>query len=176
VSPHEVTLLEKLYGLLQLDPQLVYTDLNERTLPPQIKTGRVRSVQSGSDTTRGFALDANKIAALQRESASVSSLLADVFVDDDPLVQPHPVEAPEGDTPNTVIGLDAGHSEFLRLLISRPEWSRQELASAAADMKMMLDGSLERINEAAFDAFGVSITDGDDPIEVNQKTVEMVLA
>lgn len=176
VSPHEITLLEKLYGLLQLDPQLVYADLNERTLRSQIKTTGARSTQSGAVPARGFALDANKIAALQKESASVSSLLADVFADDESVVQPSPVEAPERDTPNTVIGLDAGHSEFLRLLISRPEWSRQELATAAVEMKMMLDGALERINEAAFDAVGVSITDGDDPIEVNQQTVEMVFA
>jgi tellurite resistance protein len=176
VSPHEITLLQKLYGLLQLDPQLVYADLNERTLPSQIKSGRARPAQSGSPSARGFALNADKIAALQRESASVSSLLADVFTDDEPVVQPSPVEAPEGDVQDTLIGLDAGHSEFLRLLISRPEWSRQELAGVAVEMKMMLDGALERINEAAFDAVGVSITDGDDPIEVNQKTVEMVFA
>ncbi|MNG25604.1 hypothetical protein D3C84_1104850 [compost metagenome] len=71
-----------------------------------------------------------------------------------------------------VAGLDLEHSAFLRLLVSRPEWSRSELESAASDMELMLDGALEQINDMAFDRFDMPITEGDDPIEINTDILE----
>jgi hypothetical protein len=36
----------------------------------------------------------------------------------------------------------------------------------------MLDGALERINDAAFDLVGEPITEGDDPVYVQQNILE----
>ena len=52
--------------------------------------------------------------------------------------------------------------------MSRSTWSREELLLSAAGMQIMLDGTLERINEAAFDGFGDFLVEGDDPIYVQQ--------
>ena len=51
-----------------------------------------------------------------------------------------------------------------------------ELADIAADMELMLDGALERVNEAALDAYDNRIADGDDPIEIAQDLMENVSA
>jgi hypothetical protein len=61
---------------------------------------------------------------------------------------------------------------LLRLLLSRPEWTRAELEDAAADLDLMLDGAMEQINEAAFEAFDESLFEGEDPISVNTKLLE----
>ena len=42
----------------------------------------------------------------------------------------------------------------------------------AAQSQIMLDGALERINEAAFDLVGEPITEGDDPVCVQQNILE----
>jgi hypothetical protein len=39
-------------------------------------------------------------------------------------------------------------------------------------MQIMLDGTLERINEAALDRFGDALVEGDDPICVQQTVLE----
>ena len=120
-----------------------------------------------------------RIAALQKDTEAVSALLSGIFKEESP---PEPVFAepePEGDvepTPPGLIGLDEAHSALARLLLSRPEWTKDELGDAAADLDLMLDGALEQINEAAFDAFDEPLFEGEDPISVNTKLLEKIEA
>jgi hypothetical protein len=74
------------------------------------------------------------------------------------------------------LGLDPEHSVFLRLVMTRESWSRQELAEAAADMELMLDGAIERINEAAFEHLDAALLEGDDPVEVVRDVMDKVSA
>ncbi|MNS23458.1 hypothetical protein D3C72_552720 [compost metagenome] len=123
---------------------------------------------------QAFVLDHDRIAELQRETAEVSALLAQVFTDDQVEETEPFVEATESmsETSADVAGLDLEHSAFLRLLISRPQWSRSELETVASDMELMLDGALEQINDMAFERFDMPITEGDDPIEINSDILE----
>jgi uncharacterized tellurite resistance protein B-like protein len=182
VSPSEVKLLERVYKALQLDSQLLYGDLHgaasgasiasvkPATSYPQSEPG----AQVSANAKQGFVLDHDRIAQLQRETAEVSALLAQVFTDDQIEEAEQPVEntesAPESSA--DVAGLDLEHSAFLRLLISRPEWSRSELEAAASDMELMLDGALEQINDMAFERFDMPVTEGDDPVEINTDILE----
>ncbi|PRE09097.1 TerB N-terminal domain-containing protein [Burkholderia multivorans] len=187
VSPEEVKLLEKIYRLLEIEPRELYGDLhrNTRVAGP----GESSRDDTGSPKMRnagvGIPLDSARIAALQKETARVSAMLADVFVEEQPAVQPpsipsEPAEAEErgeGAQPvGSVIGLDETHSMFLRTLVSRASWSRVELSSVAADLDLMLDGAIEQINEAALDHWNEPITDGDDPVEVNRELAQRLEA
>ena len=62
------------------------------------------------------------------------------------------------------------------MLLSRPEWSREELLDVAADLDLMLDGALERINEAAFDTHDMAFLEGEDPVTVNSEILEKIEA
>lgn len=90
-----------------------------------------------------------------------------------PLPEPEPADACAGESP---LSLDEAHGALLRLMLSRPSWSRSELEDAAADLDLMLDGALETINEAAFDAFDAPLCEGDDPVEVNLELIEKIEA
>ena len=182
VSPAEVKLLERVYKALQLDSQLLYSDLHgaasgasitpvkPATSSPPSETG----AQSAVVAKQGFVLDHERIAELQRETAEVSALLAKVFPDEQVEEPEQSVEAVELATVTSadVAGLDLEHSAFLRLLVSRAEWSRSELEAAASDMELMLDGALEQINDMAFERFDMPVTEGDDPIEINTDILE----
>ncbi|MBY4766727.1 tellurite resistance TerB family protein [Burkholderia ambifaria] len=187
VSPGEVKLLEKIYRLLEIDSQQLYSDLHQNTrVEGQGGVGgRKPASPSTGNVSVGVALDAARIAALQKETARVSAMLADVFVEEQPAVQPPVVqpevveaeEREEGTRPvGNVIGLDEAHSMFLRTLVSRASWSRAELSSVALDLDLMLDGAIEQVNEAALDHWDESITDGDDPVEVNQELAQRLEA
>ena len=126
----------------------------------------------------GIALDMARIEALQRETAQVSALLSKVFADETtPSIEA--IEEEEETQPVAdacLLGLDAEHSIFLRLLLTRSSWPRQDLADAAADMELMLDGALERINEASFVQFDEALIEGDDPIEISREVLEKIAA
>jgi len=177
VSPSEVKLLERVYKALHLDSQLLYSDLHGAASgasitpvkPTTSSTQTEPGTQSDAIAKQGFVLDHERIAELQRETAEVSALLAQVFTDDQVEEPEQTGEAVESATETSadVAGLDLEHSAFLRLLISRAEWSRSELEAAANDMELMLDGALEQINDMAFERFDMPVTEGDDPIEIN---------
>ncbi|URM26384.1 TerB N-terminal domain-containing protein [Pseudomonas frederiksbergensis] len=182
VSTSEVKLLERVYKALQLDSQLLYSDLHgaasgariASAIPPANTIQSEPGVPLPVNAKQGFVLDHERIAELQRETAEVSALLAQVFTDDQVEESGQLVEDAESTSASSadVAGLDLEHSAFLRLLVSRPEWSRSELESAASDMELMLDGALEQINDMAFDRFDMPITEGDDPIEINKDILE----
>lgn len=175
VVPVEVKLLEKTYKALGFETQAAYDDLHSvaagSSIPVESRTG---PAIASPRPDRGFTLDAARIQALQKETEQVSALLATVFVEEATVI----IEEAEEQEEVTLVeeagqlGLDPEHTAFLRLLISRPVWSRQELADAAADMELMLDGTLERINEASLDVLKQPLIEGDDPIEVSREALE----
>ncbi len=81
----------------------------------------------------------------------------------------------EPDADDNLLGLDNVHTNLIKLLCSRVQWSRLELEEIAADGDMMLDGALEHINEAAYDSFDAPFTEGDDPIDINQDILKELL-
>ena len=46
-------------------------------------------------------------------------------------------------------------------------WTREELEKLAAVHSLMLDGTLESINDASLDHFGDLFFEGDDPVIIN---------
>lgn len=188
VSPVEIKMLEKVYKALGVDPQKVFSDVHavaaaapggKRAIPaPGV------ALPDQKLASPGFQLDAARVAALQQDTDKVSVLLANIFTEEateaaapqqNPVMTPEPEEE-EAEAPYGLKGLDGAHTSFVNQLISRPEWTREELLDLASDLDLMLDGALERINEAAFDAHDGPLTEGDDPITINRDILEKVPA
>jgi tellurite resistance protein len=175
VSPDEVKMLEKVYKALGVEPKQVFSDVHAAA------AGVSQSASPKMETAGGFKLDPARIAALQQDSAKVSALLANIFKEEDaPADMVHESEAatePEvEEASNAILALDEPHTTLARMLLSRPQWSRAELLDVTADLDLMLDGALERINEAAFDTHDMPFTEGEDPVEVNADILEKLEA
>ncbi|GBH28648.1 hypothetical protein BvRS1_56970 [Burkholderia vietnamiensis] len=181
VSPAEVKLLEKLYQTLGLDPQRLYSDIHGNGVAgtpnsPGISSNTNR-VESGSPPA--FMLNTARIEALQKETAKVSAMLSDVFAGEESVVEAVPetsVASKATSASSGLLGLDDAHSTLLRLLLTRPKWTRAELADATFDLDMMLDGAIEQVNEAALDHWDEPLIDGDDPLEINQDLAQRLAA
>jgi uncharacterized tellurite resistance protein B-like protein len=180
VSPEEVETLGKLYRLLGLDPADVYSDVHQAATDPV-------TVQSAASAASGFALprlqqkarpagiqlDPAMVEAKLRETAAVSALLASVFVEES---SPPPAAVQRAvDLRESIGGLDLATSVFLRYLSKKPAWSREELEIAAAERSLLLDGCIEAINEAAFDACEQPALEGDNPVEINVAVLSALL-
>lgn len=179
VSTAEIKILEKAYKALGLDAKKVFSDIHAvaaESFPTMTDAG----AKIGQN---GFKLDPARIATLQHDTAKVSALLAIIFTEEETMpatppdsdleleAGPEQAEAPVG-----LLGLDEPHSTLARMLLSRPQWSREELLDVAADLDLMLDGALERINDASFDMHNIPFTEGDDPIDVNAEVREKIEA
>jgi uncharacterized tellurite resistance protein B-like protein len=181
VTPAEVKLLEKIYKVLGLEAQAVYSDLHLTSTTAldssSVQASKIAEApQQAAKPANGFSLDLARIEALQRETAEVSALLSSVFTGDTPISEEQKEERDEASSiiePGP-LGLDPEHSVFLRLIMTRASWSRQDLSDAAADMELMLDGAIERINDAAFEHFDAPLLEGNDPIEVSRDVTEKV--
>nr|WP_229256928.1 tellurite resistance TerB C-terminal domain-containing protein [Duganella lactea] len=168
--PEEVKLLEKIYLQLGLERTSVYSDIHAGH--DGAKTLAQSTSASTGGTTPGFNLDQSKIAALKESSDKIAQRLADIFVEE-PAPSPVVAEVPaEPMQSNNILGLDENHSAFARMLMSRPIWERAELLDVAQDLNIMLDGALEKLNEASLDELDTTFTEGDDPIEINAELIE----
>lgn len=123
----------------------------------------------------GFKLDAKRLAQLHADDKRVTALLSNIFQEEEVLPTPPTIAEVEIKSATTrLIGLDESHSAFARMLLSRPQWSRVQLLDVAADLNLMLDGALEQINEASYDAHDVPFTEGDDDLKINMELLEMI--
>jgi tellurite resistance protein len=173
VSPEEIKLLEKLYKSLGIESTRVFSDVHSAAADPQA-AGAAPAAASTAAT--GFTLDANRIAALQKDTEAVNALLSNIFQEEPPMPAVAEVDA-ELDRPAAgLLGLDEQHSAFARLLLTRVQWGRDELDDAAADLDLMIDGALETLNEAAFDKHDIPFVDGDNPVIVNPELLEKLEA
>ncbi|GJJ02092.1 hypothetical protein RugamoR64_26300 [Duganella rhizosphaerae] len=168
--PEEVKLLEKIYLQLGLERTTAYSDIHSA------HAGALSQSQpsnlSGERVATGFALDPLKIAALKESSDKIAQRLADIFVEETAPVSTVQEAPAEPQHSNTILGLDDAHSAFARLLMSRLTWDRAELLDAAQDLNIMLDGALEKLNEASLDELDTTFTEGDDPVEINAELIE----
>lgn len=185
VTPAEVKALEKVYKVLGVDTKKVFSDVHAVAAVGAVGTRQQPKPQApatpAAPATLGFTLDAERIAALQRDSDKVSALLSNIFREEEAIDAKPEFEdsKPPEDTslkPEGLLGLDEAHTAFARLLLTRQSWTRAELLDAAADLELMLDGALEQLNEAAFDKFDMAFTEGDDPVEVNHEVLEQIAA
>jgi uncharacterized tellurite resistance protein B-like protein len=175
ISSDEVEVLRKLFTALGLEEALLYKELHALTTahsgPVTVRPAQPGDPEYALPTApeqRGVLLDHDLIQAKLAETLVVSALLAEIFAEDEPA--PPPTQAP------TPLGLDETHFEFLRRLGARTEWSKDEIQSLAAELRLLADGALELVNEAAFESVGAPLWQGEDPIYVDAEVFEQLLA
>jgi uncharacterized tellurite resistance protein B-like protein len=188
VSPQEITMLIKVYKMLDLSESDVYSAVHSYGITD---LGPVPVSDSATETTRWslpeaptatdtkrLVLDQNKIEARIAETAAVRDMLAGIFAEDEPETPLHstPSQSPAIPDADTVLGLDAAHSSLLAELISAPEWSRADLEAVAERHGIVLiDPAIDRINDAALEGCGEPLLEGDDPFELNTYAVQELL-
>ncbi|RAY10650.1 hypothetical protein DPM19_34400 [Actinomadura craniellae] len=178
IDPAEVKALRRIAKLLGLTPEAVDERLRAATAatPPATEPVVVRPAEPepghpippppdepAAEQPQGIKLDESVLAARIAEAAEVAALLGSVFGDDEPAAPqlPPPPEV------KPVAGLDAAHSRLLRALSEHPTLPRSAWEDLAATHRVLPDGALDRLNEAAYDVAGEPVIEGEDPLEIN---------
>ncbi len=145
VSPDEIKMLEKIYKALGVEPKKVFGDIH--TAATSESKTEIIEHSAPKVENAGFKLDTARIAELQKDTEKVSALLSSIFREEEVLA---PVlieekiitENEESSSVPSLLGLDESHSSLARLLLSRPEWTREELWMLPQTFDLMLDGCL----------------------------------
>jgi uncharacterized tellurite resistance protein B-like protein len=191
IGPGEISVLEKIFKLLGLEPSSVYSAIHVLEVEGAANTGpvQVRSAKPGRSgepiprrptmPREGMRLDQNLIEAKLAESAAVSTLLSTIFIEG-PTESSTLASSDKGVTADENVerlpGLDGQHSAFVRSLASRSTWSRPEVEALAAEAGLLTDGALDTINEAAIRRCDDLLCEGDAEISVNTEALEGLLS
>jgi len=166
ISPSEVRFLEGLYKALGRPQDEVYarlhvgaTTYHQRPQP----TNLTRSTVANSDATNATAIDDEKLARLQVETRSVSSLLASIFSEDmEPELQ-H--ETAPMSTKSQLAGLDQAHALLLLSLTDTP-MSADAFEALCRANKLLPAGAIETINDWSLDTLGDIAVENDEMVVV----------
>lgn len=120
-------------------------------------------------------LDKASINAKRAETVAVSALLKGIFSED--VRAPSKPAVSESTTKEaSIAGLDAETFIFMQVLATKNVWARVELVKLADHHSLLLDGTLDSINDASYDHFGGPFFEGDDPIEINSEFAKEIAA
>ena len=108
--------------------------------------------------------------ALQAETERVALMLGNIFQsqDADANAVDHDADKETPVAEKSLWGLPSNYEELARVLLSRVQWTRAELQELAKDRDLMLEGTLEKINEACVDATGAPLLEGEDPLKLTE--------
>ncbi|HEX2223762.1 MAG TPA: TerB N-terminal domain-containing protein [Thermoanaerobaculia bacterium] len=187
LAPDEVKVLSKMYPLLGLDPQTVYSDMHQLMSAQRAPAEEPVPVRP-AELPQGFAiprpsqaasqaveLDLDKVRAKLAETERVSRLLGEIFVDEETVAPaPPPAQAPGADD-YTIAGLDSPHSALLLHLAGSATWERAQVERLADALGLLPDGALEVINETAFTVCGAPLLEGDELIEIDKEVLQEML-
>ncbi len=178
VNPDEVKSLTKIYKTLGLNAGLVHQHIHDVRSAGDggpvtvVAADKVKTYKIPLERPAGVELDRDKIAAMQKESLEVSRIIGEIFEDEDEHVVQQPV--PQEESADTIRGLDKKHSQLLVRLGRQSSWARSDYETLVEDIGLFPDGALEILNETAYDVCDESLTDGEDPIVINQEVYREV--
>ena len=175
IDPEEIKAIERLYKVMALTTDGVYSDLHALTARDELVTVRPAGEQDQDfvippppEHDTKVVLDAERVASVMANTARVSSVLGDIFRDDEP--EDEREETLE-DTGSVFSGLDAQHAAFLGELLTRSHWEEAEFATLAGQFRLMQAGALETVNEWSFERFGDTLIEEHEGYEINTDVI-----
>jgi hypothetical protein len=128
--------------------------------PENVEAGEVIPTQEPEPVHHAYKLDRSLIDILMRETAQVQSILAEAMGDEQvevsaesvPELPPEPARADP-----RFEGIDKRYAPILAILCGRTTWDRSEFDDLIRRHSLMTSGTIDKINEWAYERF-------DDPI------------
>ena len=178
VDPEEIRAIERLYKVMDLTREGVFSDLHALAAPDEPVSVRPAAEQNrdfavppppGPDTK--MVLDTERVASVMANTARVASVLGDIFGEDE--TKDEREETLEG-TGGGFSGLDSQHAAFLGEMLTRTHWDKVDFAALAGQFRLMQEGALETVNEWSFERFGDVLIEEHEGYEINLVVMEQL--
>lgn len=168
VQSEEVAGIEKLYKALGMDSGLAYSDLHAGEIsdgPTPVRAGRSGAPGEAipdDPAPRPQTLDSARIAAIRSDTERVSSVLGEIFAEDEDTDDVQPAE-----TDDALDGLDTTHAALVRRLVTDAHWSEEAFEALCKTYGLMPAGALEAVNEWSFEIYDEPLLDEYDGYDVS---------
>lgn len=189
IDPGEIKTLKKIYKLLKLDEETIYSDIHSiqsggATEPVTVQKASSdhaeypipERVFSAPETgNRTLVLDQNVIEIRRQDTQRIHILLSDIFSQEEEhgATQSQASDISTGKV-QTVFGLDELHGRLVRELATRNYWSREDFEQLCDNYGLMPDGAMETINIATYNLFDNPFIEEDDGLEINPDIVKEI--
>ena len=183
IEPSEIKQLEKLYTSLGLDKSMVITDIHHlsssKVMPSTVKQPRkesstVKGMDVTVNTTTAFKLDRDLLKVFEEETEGAKSLLESVFIDEQGIDETEEESSSIIVTENISTGLDTKHRALYEKLISKEEWSMEEVKKLCSELKLMAGGAFEVINDWAFEHVDAPLIDEGSTVYIDLELAEEI--
>ncbi|CCQ74218.1 Conserved protein of unknown function [Magnetospira sp. QH-2] len=187
IDPGEVKLLEKVYALMEVEKNQLYTDLHALEGGGQDRPVSVKAAEPTKDymipaqpapqrqVDGPVVLDMSRIEQIRQDTHQVSQILSEVFAEPEAAVEDVPeidtqaeMESEEG----AFVGLDADHTALLEELMARTHWPREDYERLCTEFGLMAEGAIETINDWAFDAHDDAAIEDGETLEINRELLQ----
>ncbi|MBB1455704.1 TerB N-terminal domain-containing protein [Pseudoalteromonas sp. SG43-5] len=163
VDNKEVKQIEKLYTNLGLNKESVTSDIHQLTTSSH-------QLAPKSQNSSEFSLDETILALHESQTTEAKNMLEKIFTSDED--ESDYIEVSE--LTNEVEGLDQAHSQLFEKLCAKAQWGREEVAQMCSELKLMVDGAIETINDWSFDLVDAPVIDDDGDIYIDEEIVEEI--
>lgn len=164
ISVAKVKEMERLAAMFGVVPTTLYSQLHEGLEPVSLvppKDGESYRIVGPKPKPKPVKVDMEAVKSKMRDTAEVSSLLASIFIEEDSSVTatPEPAQVTE---------------RLLQLLgaLSSGDVERATFDELASQFGLMPNAAIEALNEQAFEVCGAPLLEGDDPLFVDEWTLE----
>ena len=171
IDPGEINAIEKLYKAIGLPTDDIYSSLHAHTArsePVTVRTADTRApefaIPEPTQRKGTLVLDAERVASLKADTARVSSVLGNIFGDDE---EDEEIEEQREVTGGLFPGLDARLSAFLDELVTQQHWEEADFKTLAGRFRLMQAGALESLNEWSFERFGDALIEEYEGYDLN---------
>ncbi|WP_395792472.1 TerB N-terminal domain-containing protein [Aquimonas sp.] len=172
VDPAEVRALEKLYKSLQIPADSLHADLH--AVLSGASPDRSRMLPATPGQLSGIRISEESLARKLEETVRVQAMLHEIFAEEESAPAASPdmssVTLPEPSSLPTLEGLASVAAGALQALLAtqRNQWDRATWDLLCEQHGVLPEGTLEAINEWAFERAGEALLEGDDPLELNE--------
>ena len=180
VDPDEIKTLKKIYKLLKLDEEAIYSDIHSiqsggATEPVTVQTASPDHVEypipervfsAPMTSSSKLDLDHRAIEEKKKDTQKIQDILSTIFAQEEAILESvEPVLSNVGK--EGILGLDQAHSGLVRELAVQGNWSREDFEQLCDKYGLMPDGAMETINAVTYDKFDNPFIEEDDGIEIN---------
>ncbi|MGX5802619.1 TerB N-terminal domain-containing protein [Bradyrhizobium sp. Arg314] len=172
IDSSEVAVLEHLAKTLGLDPSGIYHQLHSTrsaaddvplVVAPELAT---EHAIPSEPRKQGETVNADRLAAIRAETAMASTLLGEIFDDEEEGLAAEIAPAP------SVNGeLDQRHRALLDELVTQGQWPRGDFDRLVRQAGLMPGSVISKLNDWSIDRCDELVLEGDDPIVVNSAAI-----
>jgi uncharacterized tellurite resistance protein B-like protein len=183
ISPDEIITLKKIYKILEIDENNLYSDIHSiqtgyQELPTIISAS---SKQDGYKIPKSFNKEEKVVLLNERlvektikDTNEIQKILTDIFVEENEnKITPNPTESKKTNV-EELFGLDMDHINLIKELLKKDIWDRNEFDKLCTNIGLLPDGAIENINETFFMHVGDDFLIDDNMIEINPMIFEKI--